>query len=69
MRAEDTAPPNLLAPYHIRVTIWPDREPDIEYSDLAPWLVASGLTRAAELMYDMAEADLDVDDEDEDEGD
>jgi len=44
-----------------------DREPDIEFGSLAPWLAAAGLLRASLLMEDMAEADLTDGEEEEEE--
>lgn len=56
-----------VGPAVIRVTLWMDREPDIEFGSLAPWLAAAGLLRASLLMEDMAEADLTDGEEEEEE--
>jgi len=54
-----------VGPVVLKVTLWWDREPDIEYDPLPPWLAAAALYRASVLMEDMAEADLDVEEEEE----
>jgi len=45
------------APVTIKVDFWQDREPDVTFEPLPPWLAAAVLQRASELAYDMAESD------------
>ena len=45
------------APVTLKVDFWNDREPDVFFSPLPPWLAAAVLQRASELAYDMAESD------------
>ena len=45
------------APVTLKVDFWTDREPDVSFEPLPPWLAAAVLQRASELAYDMAEVE------------
>lgn len=57
MEGEDVESPSVTEPVVLKVTFWHDREPDVLFEPLPPWLAAAVLQRASELAYDMAEAD------------
>jgi len=50
-------PSGAEAPVTLKVDFWQDREPDVTFDPLPPWLAAAVLQRASELAYDMAEAE------------